>query len=364
MSPIIAPSRSALLEISLPRLAENYRDLAQLSAGAACGACVKADAYGLGLDAVVTTLTAAGCKEFFVATPGEGLRVRGSLPDGAIYVLNGYQPGTAPCYAQAGLIPVLGDLPEIADWQRETRGAPAALQLDTGMARLGLDLGSIAELRSRHPDFRPILVLGHLACADTPADPRNHTQRERFDAALGALGSPRASLAGSCAMHLGNAFHYQLVRPGAALYGINPLPGQSNPMRAVVRLQAPVLQVRHLEAPTDVGYGGTYHAPAGQVLGTVALGYADGYPRAAGNRAQARIGAFTVPVVGRVSMDLMTVDLSAIPRAGLPMRAAAATFLDDDYGVDALAEAAGTIGYEILTRLGSSCARRYLPHAG
>lgn len=350
--------------MDLAAIADNWRLLAARAAPGQCGACVKADAYGLGLAPVARVLAAAGCAEFFVATAHEGAAVRRHAPHALVYVLGGYRHAEAAAYADRMLVPALNDLGQVAAWHADHGRAPAALQIDTGMARLGLtpeDLATLIADAHRRARLDIALLVSHLACADRPADPRNAAQREAFEAARQALGAPRASLAASSALFLGDAYRYDLARPGAALYGVNPEPGRPNPMRAVVRLEAPVLQVRDVRAPTGVGYGATFEATPPARLAALGIGYADGYPRAAGNRARVRIAGVEVPVVGRVSMDVVTVDIGALP-AGAVDGGTQAVLLDDGYGVDALAAAADTIGYEILTRLGSACARCY--HGG
>lgn len=358
MPPAPRPPR---LTVDLAAVAHNWRVLAGRMANGTCGACVKADAYGLGLVPVARALWSAGCREFFVATAGEGMRLLGAVPGARVYVLDGYLEAEAPLYADRRLVPALNDLDQVHAWTRAHGAAPAAVQIDTGMARLGLGaeecavLAADAALRAR---LDIALLVSHLACADDAGDPRNARQRAVFEAVRVALGGPRASLAASFGLYLGDAYAYDLARPGAALYGVNPQPGRPNPMRAAVLLEAPVLQLRQVRAPTGVGYGATFEAHPPARLAAVGIGYGDGYPRAAGNRALARVGGHSVPLVGRVSMDVVTVDVSALP-AGAVRAGTAVALLDAEYGVDALAQAADTIGYEILTRLGSGCARRY-----
>lgn len=359
-APADLQSRAATLSVDLDAIAANYHWFAQRAAPAACAACVKADAYGLGLAPVARTLWRTGCREFFVATAGEGAALRRLLPQALIYVLNGYLPGEQSLLRDAGLTPVLNAPAQMAAFETDfPAGTPAALQLDTGMTRLGLDAQDIDALspRWRRPNAITLL-LSHLACADDPAHPMNGQQLARFRAAWQALGRPRASLANSSGVLLGPAWHFDLVRPGAGLYGLNPQPATANPLRPVVRLQAPVLQVRAVHGDASVGYGATYRTPAPGRIATVACGYADGYPRAAGNHAEAMLGGRRVPLIGRLSMDLLTLDVSALP-ADRPHPGEQVELLGPDYDVDALADAAGTIGYELLTHLGRLCRRRY-----
>jgi alanine racemase len=352
--------RAATLDVDLAAVATNYRWFVGAAGAAACAACVKADAYGLGLAPVARTLWQSGCREFFVASVGEGAALRELLPDAVIYVLNGYLPPELPTLRAARLLPVLNDPRQVATFETDfPPGTPAALQIDSGMTRLGLDIGDLSALGPRWRQPGGIaLLLSHLACAEDPRHPLNRAQLERFTAAWQALGRPRASLANSSGVLLGADWRFELVRPGAGLYGLNPTPQQPNPLHTVVRLTAPVLQVRDVREDTSVGYGASYRMKAPGRIATVACGYADGYPRAASNRALALVGGQRVPLIGRLSMDLLMLDVSAVP-AGSPQPGDAVELLGTEYDVDALAGAAGTIGYELLTHLGRLSRRRY-----
>ena len=355
----------SLLTIDLAAIAGNWRLLRDRAAPAACAAVVKADAYGLGIAAVAPALADAGCTLFFVATLDEGLRLRALLPQADIAVLGGLLPGTAAIFRRDRLMPVLNDLGQVADWRAgiaETgRGAPAILHIDTGMNRLGLDPRDSARLAAN-----PVLldgielayVMTHMACADVPAHPLNAVQLSRFQTALAGLPGVRGSLAASSAIFLGRDHHFDLVRPGAALYGVNPVPDRSNPMRQTVRLEARVLQVRHVDRGEGVGYGASRVCDRPSTIATVAAGYADGYLRALSDRAVARIAGHEVPMIGRVSMDLLTFDITGLPE-GLVRPGGFLELLGADYTPDDAARDAGTIGYEILTALGARYVRRY-----
>lgn len=354
--------RAATLDVDLTAIAANYRWFAQRAGSAACAACVKADAYGLGLAAVARTLWQAGCREFFVASVGEGAALRALLPEAVIYVLNGYLPAELPALRAACLLPVLNDPTQLAAFEADfPPGTPAALQVDSGMTRLGLDISDVPALGPRWRQPGAIgLLLSHLACAEQPDHPLNRQQLERFTAAWQVLGRPRASLANSSGVLLGEPWRFDLVRPGAGLYGLNPRPDEPNPLRPVVGLRAPVLQVREVREDTDVGYGASFRMRAPGRIATVACGYADGYPRAASGRSLAVIDGQRARLIGRLSMDLLMLDVSALP-PGTPRPGDEVELLGTDYGVDALADAAGTIGYELLTHLGRLCRRRYHP---
>lgn len=364
MSPRL--NRQSLITIDLVAIAANYRWLARQAAGAECAACVKADAYGMGADMVGPALYDAGCRSLFVATAAEGAALRASLGadrTARILVLNGFAAEAAALYRSHDLTPVLSAVEHVSAW-RDAFGAtrPAALQLDTGMARLGLGEDELPALEMTLRALHIELLLSHLACAELPQHPLNTHQLERFRSLQQALHSvlrhPDSSLANSSGILLGPDYHFDLVRPGAALYGVNPRPDKLNCMRPVVHWQAPVLQVRELRRETGVGYGATFTGrPPGRIA-TVACGYADGYPRSAGNRAYAQIAEAQVPVIGRVSMDLMTIDISLLP-ADAVRPGDQVTLLGEDFGVDDLAAAADTIGYEILVRCGNGARRAY-----
>jgi alanine racemase len=347
----------ATLEVDLGAITANWRDLGTRH-GASVAGVVKADAYGLGAAPVALALAEAGCRHFFVAQLAEGMALRQALGAGPmIAVLGGFPPGVD---AGAALTPVLNGPTDIAAWQ--AAGAPGAgtiLHLDTGMERLGLSPAERAALRPGALDGLGLrYVMTHLACADDPGHALNTLQPARFAEAAAAFpGIPR-SLANSAGIFHGAAMASDLARPGCALYGINPTPGQPNPMRQVLRLTVPVLQVRQVAAGTPVGYGATWMAKRDSRIATIAAGYADGYLRALSSRGIGIVAGRPVPLVGRVSMDLITLDVTDVPdlRPGdrVEMIGPAQT-------PDEVAALAGTIGYEVMTSLGARYRRQYRP---
>lgn len=360
----------AVLDIDLDAVAANWLGLkARLAPGAECAAVVKADAYGLGALMVGPRLEAAGCRTFFVATVDEGLALRPRLQSGTLYVLAGVDDRASGALADVGLVPVLNHEGQIEAWRAEAarRGhaLPAALHVDTGMNRLGLPADSVARLAE---DVTPLdgiridVLMSHLVNSELPEDSLNKRQRARFEAVaarlIPILGRPRLSLANSSAIFLGPGFHYALARPGVALYGVNPTPGGPNPMAEVVRLKAKILQVRRVDRGETVGYGATARMTRPSRVAVIPIGYADGLPRTASNRASARIGGISVPVIGRVSMDLITLDVTDVPEA-LAHPGAEVDLIGNGQSIEALAEGAGTIPYEILTSLGARYERRY-----
>lgn len=370
-APAEVPARAAgVLTVDLAAIAENYRILKAAMQQRAVAAVVKADGYGLGAERVAPALVKAGARSLFVAQLDEALRLRPLLdrchPALSLYVLNGLMPGAEADYADNNILPVLNSLGQIEAWsafarQRET-ALPAAVHLDSGMCRLGLPPDEVEALRAdpaRLGGIVPTCILSHLACADEPQHPKNAEQLAALKAALTALPRAPVSFCNSSGIFLGPDYHFDLGRPGVALYGVNPTPGQPNPMRPVVRLQAKILQIRAIDAPQTVGYGATHRATGPARIATVAAGYADGYLRSISSRGHAWVAGRRVPVVGRVSMDLLALDVTGVaPEKVRP--GDWAELLNGAQDVDALAREAGTIGYEILTSLGARYHRVYL----
>ncbi len=356
----------ALLRIDLAAIRANYSRVVQELGGVPCAAAVKADAYGLGMARVAPALHAAGARHYFVALPDEALELRALLGGEAeIYLLAGVMPGTEADLLAHDVAPVLNSLGDLERWRavarREGRRLSAALHVDTGMCRLGLPEDELDALAADHGLLDGIdcrYVMSHLACAEDAGHALNRAQLDAFRAARRRLPDLPASLANSSGIFLGTAYHFDLGRPGAALYGVNPTPGRPNPMTPVVRLEARILQVRDVDAPQTVGYGATHRVAGPSRLATAGVGYADGIFRSLSNRGTGFIGGVKVSAVGRVSMDLVVFDVSAAPLEAV-RPGAMITLLDETHGVDALAEEAGTIGYEILTALGGRYHRTY-----
>ena len=367
----------AVLDIDLAAVADNIRQLQKrVSPSARVAGVVKADAYGIGLAEIAALHRQLGTESFFVATPEEGLRLRGLSGFGAeggatleIAPLCGLLPGEAGLYRHHALTPVLNSLAQIAEWEKGGGGAPAMLHLDTGMRRLGLDSGETAHLVA-HPELLDgvniTVLLSHFACADEPENPLTNRQKddfERFSAGIYAKKPGiRRSLSNSAGVFAHPACHYELVRPGMAVYGLNPVPGQENPMKSVVQLRARILQTRKALPGETIGYGATYQCKEMRSLACVALGYADGFLRSLSNCGVLFWNGRPCPVLGRVSMDVVSVDITGLtgpaPQAGDWMEV-----LGQNQSVDALAGQAGTIGYEILTSLGARYRRHYHPAA-
>lgn len=360
---------SATLTVDLAALGRNYRLLAEMAgSGVVCAGVVKADAYGLGAGRVAPALHRAGCRAFFVAHLDEGLDLRQYLPPRtAIYVLNGLPVGGEGDCAAAGLVPVLNSREQVDAWSTCARKLGRALgsvvQVDSGMSRLGMSAGDVAQWTAAGgaaaAGIDVQLVMSHLACADTPAHPANGHQLAQFEEIARHFPQAQRSLANSSGIFLGPAFRQHLVRPGAALYGINPLPTQPNPMSAVVGLTARVVQVRDIGIDAHVGYGWEFRADQPMRLATLAIGYADGLHRALGRGGALYFQGRRLPIAGRVSMDSITVDLGDLPSDALA-RGSEIEVIGHHQSIDDLALAAGTIGYEILTGLGQRYERIYL----
>jgi len=344
-----------VLEVDLGAIAGNWRTLRGLHPAGSVAAVLKADAYGLGADRVAPALLAAGCRHFFVAHLEEALALRPVVPGAMLAVLNGLWPSDAPLYAEHGIVPVLGSLAEIAEWT-----GPALLHVDTGMNRLGLSPAELDRLADEPGLLRGIdllFVMTHLVSAELPDDPLNATQARRFAGACARLPPAPRSLANSSGIFLGPGFRSDLARPGAALYGINP--GLAcNPMQDVVRLRARVLQLRDVQAGETVGYDGAWTAARPSRIAVVSVGYADGFPRSPTNQAAACFDGGLVPLVGRVSMDLTTFDVTDAPAVQVGDWL---ELIGPGMPLDQVAARAGTNGYEILTSLGRRYRRVYRP---
>ncbi len=356
-----------ILTIDLAAIVANWRALGTRAAPAKCAAVVKADGYGCGVEQVAGALATAGCETFFVANLAEARRARAAAPDAIIYVLNGLLPGTAPAYADTNLRPVIGSSAEFDEWAAFRaatgwRGA-AALHVDTGMSRLGFTRDEAAALANRiGVDQSIALVMSHFACSEEE-HPFNATQIERFRAVRALFPGIPGSLSNSSGIFLGPDAQHDLVRPGVALYGANPTPGKPNPMQPVVTLEARVVQLRSVEQGATVGYSATWTAKRPTRLALVSVGYADGFLRAASAShkrpgAEAIVAGQRCPMAGRVSMDLIAVDVTDV-QDGAPKRGDLVTLLGREIGVEDLAARAGTIGYEVLTSLGRRYRRVY-----
>lgn len=367
----------ARLTIDLQALADNWRRMREHSSPARCAAVIKADGYGLGAEPVATSLYDAGCRDFFVATAREGAVVRQHAPDARIFVMNCILPGIEETCRVAELVPVLASMEHVALWTQAciANGEhPCALQVDTGMNRLGLSIDeamALADDVTRPSGFAPVLVMSHLACADEPEHPLNGQQLAAFRNIAEAFGGVEASLANSAGVMLGGSYLFDLTRPGIALFGgavgdhVRPL---TDP---VVTAEARIITVREAKRGETVSYGGTMTLRRDSRIAVCSIGYADGYMRALsgtgvtlrGHHAEGGHGfacGQKLPVLGRVTMDMTAFDITDLPEGSLK----AGDFIElfgKNVPLDDVAATAGTIGYELLTLLGSRYRRHYLP---
>jgi alanine racemase len=357
------------LTVDLDAIVANWRKLEKTAVPAECAGVIKADAYGCGAEPVARALADAGCKTFFVATLDEARIVRAALPSAAIYVLNGFFQNCGDGYAKIDARPVIGDLNELAEWdvfcRRSGWSGGAAIHIDTGMNRLGLTLAEAQGIvpRINAGDHGITLVMSHLACAESLNHPLNAKQVATFREIASLYAGVPASLSNSSGIYLGAQYQFDMVRPGAALYGVNPTPEADNPMQPVVELKARIVQTRSVERGEGVGYGGTWTARRPTKLAIVSAGYADGYFRAAGSNdgtrgAEVVVAGKRCPIAGRVSMDLIAIDVTDLPH-NAARRGHMVTLIGEGITVDELAHHFGTIGYEVLTSLGRRYARVY-----
>jgi alanine racemase len=355
---------ASLLTVNLAALAANWRALAARAAPAECAGIIKADGYGLGAGPVGRALYRAGCRTFFVARLSEGVALREFVTDDArICVLDGLMTGEEEIYTRRNLTPVLNDPGQIARWQAAARRLgdrfDAVVHFDTGMSRLGLSpteaLALIAD-QTALEGLKLVAVMSHLVSSEQADNPLNRDQLAKYRQIRAAFPTAKASFANSSGVFLGADYWFDQIRPGCAIYGINPTLTEQNPMACVATLQARILQVREIDRPQTVGYGATWQASRPTRVATIACGYADGWLRSLSGRGQASLHGQTVPFIGRVSMDLVTLDVSGVPAA---QPGEMVELMGPHISVDSVADLAGTNGYEVLTRLGARIKRNY-----
>ena len=350
------------LRIDLDAISANYNLLKNKVAPASCAAVVKADAYGLGVEYVAPQLWQEGCRIFFVASIDEAITLRNTLPKAEIIALNGLMPGEVEYYCTHRILPTLNDLGQIDTWAtfcRKHQPMPAAVHLDTGMSRLGLsraEQNSLAECPAQLHDFEFGYLLSHLACADCPEHSMNERQRADFFEISNRLPTTQRSLAASSGIFLGKGWHFEMVRAGICLYGGAPNDTLPKSIASVIRLDGIVLQIRDVDSPETVGYGATHQFTDKSRIATIAVGYADGYLRSASKKTKAYWGEIALPLVGRVSMDLITFDATKARelKAGDSVQ-----LIGPYYDINEFSADAGTIPYEILTSLGRRYRRQY-----
>lgn len=360
-------SANARLTVALDAIVANWRRMGSLAPEAATGAAVKADAYGLGAERVAPALYEAGCREFFVAQVEEGVAIRPLAPDARIFVLGGLPGGSAAEAAAHRLAPVLNHMGDLEQW-RPHSALPCALMFDTGMNRLGFEAGEAGAVAKAAAGMNLALVMSHFACADDPAHPLNAAQLDRFGAIRAHFPGVRASMSNSAGVQLGKAAHFDLTRPGIALYGGESVNDAPNVAEPVATLEARILQIRNAAKGETVGYGATQTLSRDSRIAVAGIGYADGLHRAASGSGVAMrqvrqgaggwLGGHVVPLLGRVSMDLSAFDVTDVPDAVLESAEWIEIF-GRNIALDDFARAAGTIGYEVLTGMGRRVDRVY-----
>lgn len=352
---------SGLVEINLTALKSNWLALKAAANGAEAAAAIKGEAYGLGMEPCAKALWAAGCRSFYVARPLEGEALRAILPESNITVLDGLYTNQSAFYLKHHLIPAITSIAQAGEWAEGGQGAPCTLHVDTGINRLGLSMGDYASILKDHPKLNIAFVMSHLACSDEPNHPMNEIQRQRFADLRGIAPHIKASFANSSGIYLGKAYAHDQVRPGVALYGGNPLPGKTNPMKAVATLKLRAMQIRELAPGDTLGYSATWTAIKPTRVALLGAGYRDGIPRKLSSKghdapAQVFLNGKRCPIIGRVSMDMMAIDITNVTAKTGDW----AEIFGQNIPVDEAAAWAQTISYELLTHLGSRYARHYV----
>jgi alanine racemase len=360
----------ARLTVDLAALARNWRALEKVSTGALCAAVVKADAYGTGIVAASEAFYAAGARFFFTATVDEGVAVRSALPDAHIFILNGLYPGAGETYAGERLMPALSSLSMLEEWLalclRRGEALPGALHFDTGINRLGFRMNEAEIVKGRIDElgYAPQMIMSHFACADQPSHEKNRSQLALFQSILTQFPNIPASMSNSAGLMTGRENHFQMVRPGIALYGGRAVAGRRNPMSRVVTLEAPILQIKDCKTGESTGYGATYTFDRDSRIATVGLGYADGFFRSLSGMnnhpgGKVAVRGKVLPVVGRISMDQINVDITDLD-GDVPLPGEMVEILGPNISIDDQADACGTLGYEVLTALKGRYQRRYV----
>ena len=357
---------STIITIDLDALTANYRYCREQLKPASCAAVVKADGYGLGIRHVALALHHAGCRQFFTATHREGIILRSLLPNVQIYVLEGVREQSIAAFLDHDLVPVLITQQQVGVWAEKARAhdgrLPAIFHVDSGMTRLGFGEPELRRLLETSDDLECLdilYVMTHFACADEADGKMVRQQFDRFNQLRQLLPDAPTSIGNSAGALMGGPYAGDMARIGIALFGGNPFLEDSVPLRPVLRVQSRILQLREITDETTVGYGATYVAKPGTRIATVGIGYADGYPHSLGNRGIAAIGGHRVPVVGRISMDLITLDVSGLPDEFV-QPGCMVDLIGPDISLEEIAELAGTINYEILTGLGQRASRIFL----
>ncbi|RWD66784.1 MAG: alanine racemase [Mesorhizobium sp.] len=360
MLPLVRP-RNAIFEINLGAIQANFRAITALvGLGVRVAAVVKSDAYGLGVVEIARALIHVGCDLLFVGNLEEALLLRSSHVDEAIAVFCDDFAKFGRFYQSNNLIPVVNNCAEL-EAVIATGTKTYFLNVETGFSRFGLAIADVrrAYFSGTFDMYPPSVVLSHLACSETVAGPTNVLQRNRFRAIYDLIKPTCGSLAASAGIWLGKSYHFDMVRVGSALYGLNDAGIRPNPLQAVARLRAKILDVRNVARREAVGYGATFRTGRATRVATVGIGYTHGLPWACANKISARFAGYSAPLIGTICMENMTIDITDVPEA-LCGPGNFVELLGNDFTLDDLAEAVGLSPHEVLTRLGAGCTRRYL----
>jgi len=358
---------NSFLEINIDSIIHNYQFINSKVGNTECAAVLKADAYGMGASVIAKALDKAGCSTFFVATIDEGIELRACFSNdrNKIAVLSGLLKGSEDIFYNNKLTPVLNDIEQIKRWglynRKKKRPAPSIIHIDTGMNRLGLTISEFYDTVDKQTKLEELHVgwiMSHLACGDQPRDIMNEKQLSVFLNAKKKLPTVKASLANSAGVFLGQSYHLDMVRPGIALYGSGPGSRPSNNLKQVVKLYGRILQIRTLNSGASIGYGASFRVSEATRVATVGLGYADGYLRSLSNSSWVFFNGVKLPVIGRISMDYITIDITKIA-SGKIKTGDFIEVIGDKFTLDDLATVANTVPNELLTRLGTRHHRIY-----
>ena len=368
MSNYYSKDDNTLLEIDLKALSKNYKNINnKLDKNVHCAATVKANAYGIGDKPVIKNLIKDGCKIFFVAHFSEAARLRNYSKSIKIFCYHGINHKNFKEFMKFNIIPVTNTLQQVLMIdslnKQKKFNKKIAIHFDTGMSRLGLDKKEtkwLIDNKSKISNIKIELIMSHLACADQPKNPMNEKQLQKFNLIRKEFKKSKASLANSAGIFLNKKYHFDLVRPGIALYGGNPFINKDIKLHNVIKLKAKVIQIRQIQKNDTVGYGATFKAKKDMLIGTIAIGYADGINRKFSNNMYVSLNNINLKVLGRISMDLITIDMSHFPELLNSKKIIYVDVINKLNNINNISKNINTISYEILTSLGNRYKRKYI----
>ena len=367
MSQMNTIDQNTTLEIDLKSICHNFKTIKKkVAKNCIVAATVKANAYGLGVKEVTKSLIKHHCKDFFVATLMEGIELRSYNKSVNIYILNGLEIGKCSIYKKYKLTPVLNSIKQIREYEiyqsKIKKSMDAIIHFDTGMSRLGLDEDETNKLiKNRNNILKKtniVYIMSHLACGDDPKSKKNNKQLSMFREISKSFKNIKMTLANSAGVLLGKNYHFDMVRPGISIYGGNAQKNKKNSFRHVIQLSARLIQLRKIKKGSTVGYGATYKAKQNMMIGTISLGYADGLNRLFSNNMKCYYKKKEINLIGRISMDLITLDLSKFRKKDIQINSRV-EIINDQNNINKISANIGTIPYEILTSLGHRYSRKY-----